>query len=99
MLQPKRMKYRKPQKGRIKGLASRGAKLSFGSFGIKSLEEGFITARQINAKTSNWNELASFAIPIGSRKTKIIIIVPIVATIAKNGVPHLLSFWKNLGRR
>jgi large subunit ribosomal protein L16 len=49
MLQPKRMKYRKPQKGRIKGLASRGAKLSFGSFGIKSLEEGFITARQIEA--------------------------------------------------
>jgi len=49
MLQPKRMKYRKPQKGRIKGNASRGAKISFGSFGIKSLEEGFITARQIEA--------------------------------------------------
>ena len=38
MLQPKRTKFRKMQKGRMKGLATRGAELSFGSFGIKSLE-------------------------------------------------------------
>ena len=49
MLQPKRTKYRKQQKGRIKGVAQRGAQVAFGSFGIKSLEEGFITSRQIEA--------------------------------------------------
>ena len=49
MLQPKKTKYRKSQKGRMKGNAQRGARLNFGSFGIKSLEESFITARQIEA--------------------------------------------------
>ncbi|MFY7787818.1 MAG: 50S ribosomal protein L16 [Thermoflexibacteraceae bacterium] len=49
MLQPKRTKFRKQQKRRIKGLATRGAELSFGDFGIKSLEPGWITARQIEA--------------------------------------------------
>ncbi len=49
MLQPKRTKFRKMQKGRMKGLATRGADLSFGSFGIKSLEEAWITSRQIEA--------------------------------------------------
>ena len=49
MLQPKKTKYRKSQKGRMKGNAQRGARLNFGSFGIKSLEESFVTARQIEA--------------------------------------------------
>ena len=49
MLQPKRTKFRKMQKGRMKGLASRGAELAFGSFGIKSLEPAWITSRQIEA--------------------------------------------------
>jgi len=49
MLQPKRTKFRKMQKGRMKGLATRGAELSFGSFGIKSLESTWITSRQIEA--------------------------------------------------
>lgn len=49
MLQPKRTKYRKTQKGRIKGNATRGASIAFGSFGIKTLDEGFITSRQIEA--------------------------------------------------
>ena len=49
MLQPKRTKYRKAQKGRMKGVATRGASLAFGSFGIKTLDESFITARQIEA--------------------------------------------------
>lgn len=49
MLQPKRTKYRKQQKGRIKGLAQRGSTISFGSFGLKSLDSGFITNRQIEA--------------------------------------------------
>jgi len=49
MLQPKRTKYRKQQKGRIRGLAQRGSKISFGSFGLKSLDPGFITNRQIEA--------------------------------------------------
>jgi len=49
MLQPKKTKFRKMQKGRMKGLAQRGSQLSFGSFGIKALEETWITARQIEA--------------------------------------------------
>ena len=49
MLQPKRTKYRKQQKGRIKGIAYRGSKVSFGSFGLKSLESGRITNRQIES--------------------------------------------------
>jgi large subunit ribosomal protein L16 len=49
MLQPKRTKFRKMQKGRLKGNATRGAQIAFGSFGIKTLNEGFITARQIEA--------------------------------------------------
>lgn len=49
MLQPKRTKFRKQQKGRIKGIATRGNSISFGSFGIKSLEPAFITSRQIEA--------------------------------------------------
>src|SRR3982750_24284 len=49
MLQPKRTKFRKMQKGKMKGNATRGAELSFGSFGIKSLETCWITSRQIEA--------------------------------------------------
>ncbi len=49
MLQPKRTKFRKKQKGRIKGIAGRGFTLAFGAFGLKSLEPGFITSRQIEA--------------------------------------------------
>ena len=49
MLQPKRTKYRKMQKGRVKGLAGRGHRLAFGTFGIKSLEPGWINSRQIEA--------------------------------------------------
>lgn len=49
MLQPKRTKYRKVQKGRMKGNATRGTQVAFGSFGLKSLEASWITARQIEA--------------------------------------------------
>ena len=49
MLQPKRTKFRKTQKGRIKGLATRGHSIAFGSFGIKALEPGWLTARQLEA--------------------------------------------------
>ncbi len=49
MLQPKKTKFRKQQKGRMKGNVSRGAELAFGSYGIKSLEETWITGRQIEA--------------------------------------------------
>src|SRR5210317_330482 len=49
MLQPKRTKYRKKQKGSVKGIATRGHEISFGSFAIKSLEPGWITSRQIEA--------------------------------------------------
>jgi len=49
MLQPKKVKFRRVQKGRMKGNAQRGNQLAFGSFGIKSLEEAWITGRQIEA--------------------------------------------------
>ena len=49
MLQPKRTKYRKQQKGRIKGLAHRGSTVSFGSFGLKSVQMGRLTSRQIES--------------------------------------------------
>ncbi len=49
MLQPKRTKFRKMQKGRVKGVATRGFSIAFGSFAVKSLEAGWITSRQLEA--------------------------------------------------
>jgi large subunit ribosomal protein L16 len=49
MLQPKKTKFRRQQKGRMKGNAQRGNQLAFGSFGIKSLESKWLTGRQIEA--------------------------------------------------
>lgn len=49
MLMPKRVKYRKAHRGRRRGKATRGALVSFGSFGLKALEPGWITSRQIEA--------------------------------------------------
>ena len=49
MLQPKKTKYRRMQKGRMKGNAQRGTQLAFGSFGIKAMESAWITGRQIEA--------------------------------------------------
>ena len=49
MLQPKKTKYRRQQKGKMKGNAQRGHELAFGSFGIKGLENAWITGRQIEA--------------------------------------------------
>jgi large subunit ribosomal protein L16 len=49
MLQPKRTKYRKQQKGRNRGLAHRGSTIAFGSFGLKAVTSGRLTSRQIEA--------------------------------------------------
>ena len=49
MLQPKRTKYRKQHKGRNRGLALRGSKVSFGEYGLKAVGRGRLTARQIEA--------------------------------------------------
>ena len=49
MLQPKRTKFRKQFKGRNRGLATTGSKVSFGEYGLKAVERGMITARQIEA--------------------------------------------------
>src|SRR6478735_7676703 len=49
MLMPKKVKFRKQQRGRRRGLATRGQKISFGDFGLQALEAGWITARQIEA--------------------------------------------------
>ncbi len=49
MLQPKKVKHRKIQKGRLRGKAHRGNTLSFGEYGLQALRSGFITARQVEA--------------------------------------------------
>jgi len=49
MLMPKRVKYRKAQRGRMRGKATRGATIAFGDFGLKAVEPGWITQRQIEA--------------------------------------------------
>ena len=49
MLAPRRAKYRKQFRNRMKGLATRGSNLAFGSFGLKSIETAWVTARQIEA--------------------------------------------------
>ena len=49
MLMPKRVKFRKQQRGRMKGKAMRGSSLAFGEYGLKALSPGWITARQIEA--------------------------------------------------
>lgn len=49
MLMPKKVKYRKQQRGRMKGVATRGATVAFGEFGLKALEPAWITDRQIEA--------------------------------------------------
>ncbi len=49
MLMPKRVKFRKQQRGRMKGLATRGSKISFGQYGLKALEPCWISSRQIEA--------------------------------------------------
>jgi len=49
MLMPKRVKYRKAQRGRMRGMAQRGSTLAFGEYGLKALEPGWVTNRQIEA--------------------------------------------------
>jgi large subunit ribosomal protein L16 len=49
MLSPKRVKYRKQQRGRMRGLASRGSSLNFGDYGLQAIEPSWITSRQIEA--------------------------------------------------
>jgi large subunit ribosomal protein L16 len=49
MLMPKRVKYRKQMRGRMRGKASRGAEVHFGDFGLQAVEPGWVTARQIEA--------------------------------------------------
>ena len=49
MLMPKRVKYRKQMRGRMRGKASRGAEVHFGDFGLQAIEPGWVTARQIEA--------------------------------------------------
>jgi large subunit ribosomal protein L16 len=49
MLMPKRVKWRKQMRGRMKGKAQRGAEVAFGDFGLMALEPGWVTARQIEA--------------------------------------------------
>lgn len=56
-LMPKRVKYRKQQRGRIKGVASRGNTVEFGEFGLQSMEPAWISARQIEAARIAANQI------------------------------------------
>ncbi len=49
MLTPKKVKYRKQQKGRLRGVATRGTEVAFGHYGLQAMEAGFLTTRQIEA--------------------------------------------------
>lgn len=49
MMQPKKQKYRKQFRGKMRGVATRGADVAFGEFGLKALDRGWLTARQIEA--------------------------------------------------
>jgi len=49
MLQPKKIKYRKSQRGVLKGVATRGSEIAFGDYAVKTVEPGFLTSRQIEA--------------------------------------------------
>ncbi|MDD2891523.1 MAG: 50S ribosomal protein L16 [Candidatus Gracilibacteria bacterium] len=49
MLQPKKVKYRKSQRGILKGIATRGSEIAFGDYAVKTVEPGFLTSRQIEA--------------------------------------------------
>ncbi len=49
MLMPKKVKYRKRQRGKMKGLAQKGSSIAFGTYGLKAMESGWITSRQIEA--------------------------------------------------
>ena len=70
MLQPNRTKYRKDQKGRNYGLAQRGAKVSFGQFGLKVTERGRLTARQIEAAVVRSLVTSSAAAVYGSASSR-----------------------------
>src|ERR1044071_3933743 len=63
MMQPKRTKYRKQMKGRNGGLSTTGNKVSFGEFGLKTIEEGRLTARQIEA----WRRAMTPAVKRGGK--------------------------------
>ena len=66
MTQPKRTKYRKQFKGRNRGVATRGTKVSYGEYGLKALEHGQITARQFEAHVEQCHDTSSVAVKSGS---------------------------------
>ena len=69
MLMPKRAKYRKVQRGRMTGAASRGNKVSYGEFGIQALEPGWITGNQIEAARIAMTRYTKRAVRSGSRSS------------------------------
>jgi large subunit ribosomal protein L16 len=60
MLSPKKVKYRKQQKGRMRGVARRGCDLNFGEFGLQAIDCGSISAKQIEALDSNFSGQAVY---------------------------------------
>jgi len=63
MLQPKRTKFRKQMKGRNRGMAQVGNRVSFGEYGLKATTRGFVTARQIEALCKTWWQAVDPGLP------------------------------------
>ena len=77
MLQPKKTNYRKQQKGRNRGLALRGSRVSFGEFGLKAVGRGRMTARQIEGSMPPEGTAASIVIsPLVDRVTREALLQP-----------------------
>ena len=105
MLQPKKTKHRKQQKGKIKGNAQRGHQIAFGSFGIKSLDEGFLTSRQIEAariavtrymkrEGKVWiRKKVSYKLPITGKELQIILKKELLKLFFENWKNIIFIYW------
>ena len=92
MLQPARRKYRKEQKGRNTGLATRGATVAFGEFGLKSTDRGRLTARQIEAARRAMKRAMQNAMRLGAQGIKI------MSSGRLNGAEIARTEWYREGR-
>ena len=92
MLQPARRKYRKEQKGRNTGVATRGNKVSFGEFGLKAIGRGRLTARQIEAARRAMKRAITNAMRLGAQGIKI------MSAGRLNGIEIARTEWYREGR-
>ena len=88
MLQPKSYKYRKQHRGRLKGIASKGTKISFGEYGLKAQESSWISARQIEAAR---RVMTRYTRKGGKIWIRILPAKPVTARAAETAIAGLLS--------